>query len=76
MKNTYGTGCFLLMNTGTEPVISENGLLNGRLCTDARLFCLPPLPDCLTKMGKNNKLYPQKCEWFPSPFLSASIMIY
>jgi len=27
MKNTYGTGCFLLMNTGTEPVISENGLL-------------------------------------------------
>lgn len=27
MKNTYGTGCFLLMNTGTEPVVSENGLL-------------------------------------------------
>lgn len=26
-KNTYGTGCFLLMNTGTEPVISKNGLL-------------------------------------------------
>ncbi|GAB3623526.1 glycerol kinase GlpK [Mariniluteicoccus endophyticus] len=26
-KNTYGTGCFLLMNTGNEPVISENGLL-------------------------------------------------
>ena len=26
-KNTYGTGCFLLMNTGTEPVASENGLL-------------------------------------------------
>ncbi|GAB3698548.1 glycerol kinase GlpK [Mariniluteicoccus flavus] len=26
-KNTYGTGCFLLMNTGTEPVKSENGLL-------------------------------------------------
>ncbi|MDR3173000.1 MAG: glycerol kinase GlpK, partial [Treponema sp.] len=26
-KNTYGTGCFLLMNTGTEPVESANGLL-------------------------------------------------
>ncbi|MFP6767709.1 MAG: glycerol kinase GlpK [Planctomycetaceae bacterium] len=26
-KNTYGTGCFLLMNTGTEAVASENGLL-------------------------------------------------
>ena len=27
MKNTYGTGCFLLMNTGTEPVASKNGLV-------------------------------------------------
>ncbi len=27
VKNTYGTGCFLLMNTGTEPVRSRNGLL-------------------------------------------------
>ena len=27
VKNTYGTGCFMLMNTGTEPVKSENGLL-------------------------------------------------
>jgi glycerol kinase len=26
-KNTYGTGCFMLMNTGEEPVKSENGLL-------------------------------------------------
>ena len=26
-KNTYGTGCFLLMNTGEEPVFSENGLV-------------------------------------------------
>ena len=26
-KNTYGTGCFLLMNTGTTPVKSEQGLL-------------------------------------------------
>ena len=27
MKNTYGTGCFLLMNTGGEIVESENGLV-------------------------------------------------
>lgn len=26
-KNTYGTGCFLLLNSGTKPVASENGLL-------------------------------------------------
>jgi glycerol kinase len=26
-KNTYGTGCFLLMNTGTNPVSSQHGLL-------------------------------------------------
>jgi len=26
-KNTYGTGCFLLMNTGEKPVASRNGLL-------------------------------------------------
>ena len=26
-KNTYGTGGFLLYNTGTEPIISKNGLL-------------------------------------------------
>ncbi len=26
-KNTYGTGCFLLMNTGEEPQFSNNGLL-------------------------------------------------
>lgn len=26
-KNTYGTGCFLLMHTGQEQVISQNGLL-------------------------------------------------
>ena len=26
-KNTYGTGCFLLMNTGETPVFSKNGLV-------------------------------------------------
>ena len=27
IKNTYGTGCFMLMNTGTSPTISKKGLL-------------------------------------------------
>lgn len=27
VKNTYGTGCFMLMNTGDTPVLSEHGLL-------------------------------------------------
>ncbi|MDX1638170.1 MAG: glycerol kinase GlpK [Balneolaceae bacterium] len=26
-KNTYGTGCFMLMNTGSNPIASENNLL-------------------------------------------------
>ena len=27
VKNTYGTGCFLLMNTGEKPILSQNNLL-------------------------------------------------
>lgn len=27
VKNTYGTGCFMLMNTGEQPVLSNNNLL-------------------------------------------------
>jgi len=27
VKNTYGTGCFMLMNTGSKPIRSEHGLL-------------------------------------------------
>lgn len=28
VKNTYGTGCFILMNTGDKPVISKNNLIS------------------------------------------------
>ena len=31
-KNTYGTGCFLLMNTGQQKIQSENGLLTTIAC--------------------------------------------
>jgi len=31
-KNTYGTGCFLLLNTGTRPVRSSHGLLTTVAC--------------------------------------------
>ena len=27
VKNTYGTGCFMLMNTGAKPIASKNNLL-------------------------------------------------
>lgn len=27
VKNTYGTGCFCIMNTGTQPVVSQNKML-------------------------------------------------
>lgn len=31
-KNTYGTGCFILMNTGSKQVISDHGLLTTLTC--------------------------------------------
>ncbi|MBE1237204.1 glycerol kinase GlpK [Phaeovibrio sulfidiphilus] len=31
-KNTYGTGCFLLMNTGEKAVLSKNGLVTTLAC--------------------------------------------
>ncbi|MDL2210423.1 glycerol kinase GlpK, partial [Desulfovibrio sp. OttesenSCG-928-O18] len=31
-KNTYGTGCFMLLNTGSEAVKSENGLITTLAC--------------------------------------------
>ncbi len=33
-KNTYGTGAFLLLNTGSEPVASEHGLLTTAACDE------------------------------------------
>jgi len=42
-KNTYGTGCFLLMNTGNQPVISKNGLLTTvgyRIGNSPAVYCL------------------------------------
>lgn len=32
-KNTYGTGCFMLMNIGSTPIKSDNGLLTTLACT-------------------------------------------
>ena len=39
-KNTYGTGCFMLLNTGTEPVASQHGLLS---TTGYRIQGEPPV---------------------------------
>ena len=47
-KNTYGTGCFLLMNTGERMVDSKNGLLTtlaasvggrGPVCAGGQRLC-------------------------------------
>ncbi|MCM8542523.1 MAG: glycerol kinase GlpK [Lentisphaeraceae bacterium] len=32
VKNTYGTGCFMLMNVGPDPIFSDNGLLTTIAC--------------------------------------------
>src|SRR5688572_11762190 len=41
-KNTYGTGCFLLMNTGSKPFPSTGGLLTtvGWRIGDRTTYCL------------------------------------
>jgi glycerol kinase len=42
-KNTYGTGCFLLLNTGTEPIPSRHGLITTvayQIGNDAPVYCL------------------------------------
>jgi glycerol kinase len=42
-KNTYGTGCFLLLNTGTQPVPSTHGLLTTlgyRISGSPAVYCL------------------------------------
>ncbi|MFA6482019.1 MAG: FGGY family carbohydrate kinase, partial [Bacteroidales bacterium] len=33
VKNTYGTGCFMLMNTGDTKVVSKNGLITTLACS-------------------------------------------
>ncbi len=42
-KNTYGTGCFMLLNTGTKPVQSKNGLLTTlgyKIGAEPAVYCL------------------------------------
>ena len=42
-KNTYGTGCFMLLNTGTKPVQSKNGLLTTlgyKIGSEKAVYCL------------------------------------
>ena len=41
-KNTYGTGCFMLMNTGEKAVKSENGLLHHHRLRPARRSATMP----------------------------------
>ena len=51
-KNTYGTGCFMLMNTGRTPVVSEHGLDQGvRRHVHPRRGLVQHEDACLSKQG-------------------------
>lgn len=42
-KNTYGTGCFMLLNTGTKPIQSKSGLLTTlgyKIGNEPAVYCL------------------------------------
>jgi glycerol kinase len=42
-KNTYGTGCFMLLNTGNKPIQSKNGLLTTlgyKIGSQPAVYCL------------------------------------
>ena len=45
VKNTYGTGCFLLMHTGKEPIISRHGLLTTIAHIFSELYTAHSVPD-------------------------------
>lgn len=47
-KNTYGTGCFMLLNTGKKPYFSKNGLLTTLCCT---------LPDSKTRYALEGSVF-------------------
>ena len=58
-KNTYGTGCFLLLHTGAEAVASQAGLLTTMVPVLAQ--CMrSPCTDCLTS-GDAQKNSPCLC---------------
>ena len=50
-KNTYGTGCFLLMRTGDQPQISSAGLLSTVACRRAGRLGLRARRQCLHRRG-------------------------
>lgn len=39
IKNTYGTGCFLLMNIGDEAIVSKHGLITTLACNEQGEVC-------------------------------------
>lgn len=64
VKNTYGTGCFMLMNTGDKPVYSKNNLLttvtwkiNGKTtyALEGSVFCRWSSSTIVARWRKNDK---------------------
>ena len=66
MKNTYGTGCFLLMNTGTQAVHSEQGLLTtiAASCRDEVHYALE---GSVFVAGRRVSGSGMNCAWFVRP---------
>ena len=65
-KNTYGTGCFMLMNVGTEPVVSHNNLLS------TVGWAIPKAGRSATQAGERpTAVPPQASRSTPGPILSA-----
>lgn len=69
-KNTYGTGCFLLYNTGHEPVISNNGLLTtvGYAFKGHKpVYALEGTPAAANRLGRSQLMpYQARSPW-PDP---------
>ena len=74
VKNTYGTGCFLLMNTGTKPILSKNNLLTTvawkigdtvNYALEGSIFVGGSVVQCCVTAWASSALLPRLRPWRP-----------
>lgn len=63
-KNTYGTGCFLLMNVGSKPVLSKSGLLSTVAFKVGKEDCVYALEGSVAGAGSAIQWLRDKLEFF------------
>jgi glycerol kinase len=75
MKSTYGTGCFALLNTGEEAVVSQNRLLTtiayqfgGKRSKARSSSPVPPSSGCVMRSAFSRPLI-RAARWLPKPIL-------